>query len=137
MPSRISGARERSSITTNETSSAIADGEEADRPARPPAVRARLDDRVDEHEQPGRDGDRAGDVARLGLLLADLVRDHAQREQSAAAMPIGRLMKKTQRHESVSVRTPPSSRPAAPPPAAIALQTPSAFVRSAPSAKVA
>ena len=31
---------------------------------------------------------------------------------------------------------PPSSRPNAPPPAAIALQTPSAFVRSSPSAKV-
>ena len=31
---------------------------------------------------------------------------------------------------------PPSSRPKAPPPAAIALQTPSAFVRSSPSAKV-
>ena len=32
--------------------------------------------------------------------------------------------------------TPPSSRPNAAPPAAIALQTPSAFVRSGPSAKV-
>ena len=51
-------------------------------------------------------------------------------------MPIGRLMKNTQRHESVSVSTPPSTRPTAPPPAAIALQMPSAFVRSAPSANV-
>ena len=57
-------------------------------------------------------------------------------EKSAAAIPIGRLMKKTQRHESVSVRIPPSTNPAAPPPAAIALQTPSAFVRSLPSANV-
>ena len=59
-----------------------------------------------------------------------------RRESSAAAMPIGRLMKKTQRQESVSVSRPPSTRPTAPPPAAIALQMPSAFVRSAPSAKV-
>ena len=57
-------------------------------------------------------------------------------ERSAAAIPIGRLMKKTQRQESVSVRIPPSTNPAAPPPAAIALQTPSAFVRSLPSANV-
>ena len=34
------------------------------------------------------------------------------------------------------MRMPPSSRPNAPPPAAIALQTPSALVRSSPSAKV-
>ena len=33
-------------------------------------------------------------------------------------------------HEARSVRTPPSSRPTAPPPAAIALQIPSALVRS-------
>ena len=51
-------------------------------------------------------------------------------------MPIGRLMKKTQRHESVSVSRPPRSRPTAPPPAAIALQIPSACVRSLPSANV-
>ncbi len=51
-------------------------------------------------------------------------------------MPIGRLMKNTQRHESVSVRRPPSISPTAPPPAAIALQIPSALVRSRPSAKV-
>src|SRR3954447_24104043 len=51
-------------------------------------------------------------------------------------MPIGRLMKKTQRQLRYSVRMPPRSRPAAPPPAAIALQTPSAFVRSAPSSNV-
>ena len=51
-------------------------------------------------------------------------------------MPIGRLMKNTQRHESVSVSRPPRSRPTAPPPAAIALQMPSAFVRSLPSANV-
>jgi len=45
-------------------------------------------------------------------------------------------MKKTQRHESVSVRRPPSTSPTAPPPAAIELQIPSAFVRSRPSANV-
>ena len=57
-------------------------------------------------------------------------------ESSAAAIPIGRLTKKTHRHESVSVSSPPRIRPTAPPPAAIALQIPSAFVRSRPSAKV-
>ena len=56
--------------------------EEPDRLAGSPAVRPGLDDRVDEHEQAARDGDGAGDVARLGLLLADLVRDDAQREQT-------------------------------------------------------
>src|SRR5437899_1427883 len=45
-------------------------------------------------------------------------------------------MKKTQRQESVSVSRPPSSSPTAPPPAAIALQIPSALVRSRPSEKV-
>ena len=51
-------------------------------------------------------------------------------------MPIGRLMKKIQRQERVSVSRPPSTSPTAPPPAAIALQTPSAWVRSRPSANV-
>ena len=51
-------------------------------------------------------------------------------------MPIGTLTKKIHSHESSSVRMPPSSRPNAPPPAAIAPQTPSALVRSGPSAKV-
>ena len=71
----------------------------------------------------------------VGPLLRARVRDE-RRDSSAAAMPIGRLMKKIQRHESDSVRMPPSTRPTAPPPAAIALQTPSAFVRSGPSANV-
>ena len=57
-------------------------------------------------------------------------------ESRAAAMPIGRLMKKTHRHENASVRKPPSTSPTAPPPAAIALHTPSACVRSFPSANV-
>src|SRR3954469_14436144 len=51
-------------------------------------------------------------------------------------MPTGTLTKKIHSQLSCSVRMPPSSRPNAPPPAAIALHTPSAFVRSAPSAKV-
>ena len=51
-------------------------------------------------------------------------------------MPIGTLTKNTHSHERVSTSTPPSSRPNAPPPAAIAPQTPSAFVRSEPSANV-
>ena len=52
-------------------------------------------------------------------------------------MPTGMLTKKIHGHERVSTRMPPSSRPTAPPPTAIAAQTPSAFVRSAPSLKVA
>ncbi len=45
-------------------------------------------------------------------------------------MPIGTLTKKIHSQERNSVSTPPSSRPAAAPPAAIAPQTASAFVRS-------
>ena len=45
-------------------------------------------------------------------------------------------MKNTQRHDSVLVRKPPTTRPTAPPPAAIALHTPSALVLSRPSANV-
>ena len=52
-------------------------------------------------------------------------------------MPTGMLTRKIQGHERVSTRMPPSSRPTAPPPTAIAAQTPSAFVRSEPSLKVA
>ena len=51
-------------------------------------------------------------------------------------IPTGTLTKKIHGHESVSTRMPPRSRPTAPPPTAIAAQTPSAFVRSAPSANV-
>ena len=52
-------------------------------------------------------------------------------------MPTGMLTRKIQGHERVSTRMPPSRRPTAPPPTAIAAQTPSAFVRSEPSLKVA
>jgi hypothetical protein len=45
-------------------------------------------------------------------------------------MPIGTFTKKIHSQLSMSVSTPPSSSPNAPPPAAIALQTPIAFVRS-------
>ena len=45
-------------------------------------------------------------------------------------MPTGTLTKKIHGHESVSTRIPPSTRPTAPPPTAIAAQTPIAFVRS-------
>ena len=52
------------------------------------------------------------------------------------AIPTGTLTKKIHGHDSAVVRTPPSTRPTAPPPTAIAAQTPIAFVRSAPSANV-
>ena len=51
-------------------------------------------------------------------------------------MPIGTLTKKIHSQERNSVSTPPSSRPTAAPPAAIAPQTASALVRSSPSEKV-
>src|SRR5437899_2152854 len=57
-------------------------------------------------------------------------------DSNAAAIPIGRLTKKIQRQDSVSVSRPPTIRPTAPPPAAIALQIPRALVRSLPSANV-
>ena len=50
--------------------------------------------------------------------------------------PTGTLTKNTQRHEAMSVRMPPISRPTAAPLAAIALHTPSALVRSWRSVKV-
>ena len=51
-------------------------------------------------------------------------------------MPIGVFTNSTHSQPSVSVRMPPSSTPAAPPEPATAPQTPSALLRSAPSAKV-
>ena len=51
-------------------------------------------------------------------------------------MPIGTFTKKIDSQLSDWARMPPSSRPTAPPPAAIALQTPNALVRSGPSGKV-
>ena len=69
IPSRISGAFERSSITTNEPSSAIAS---APRPIvlpEPQPYACALTIAVDEHEQAGRHRDGAGDVGRVGPLL--------------------------------------------------------------------
>ena len=51
-------------------------------------------------------------------------------------MPTGTLTKKIHSHESTSVRTPPSRTPAAAPKPPTAPQTPSARLRSRPSAKV-
>ena len=55
---------------------------------------------------------------------------------STVSAPTGTLTMKIHGHETRSVSTPPSSSPAAAPPAAIALHTPSARVRSALSVKV-
>ena len=52
------------------------------------------------------------------------------------AIPTGMLTKKIHGHENASTRNPPSTRPTAPPPTAIAAQTLIAFARSAPSANV-
>ena len=51
-------------------------------------------------------------------------------------MPTGTLMKKIHGHENACVSAPPSTRPTALPPIAIAAQTPSAFARSEPSLNV-
>jgi hypothetical protein len=53
-----------------------------------------------------------------------------------AKIPTGTLTKKIQRHENACVSAPPSTRPTAEPPIAIAAQTPSALERSFPSANV-
>ena len=55
---------------------------------------------------------------------------------AAAATPIGTLTNSTHSQLSASVSTPPSRTPAAPPEPATAPQTPSALLRSAPSANV-
>jgi hypothetical protein len=51
-------------------------------------------------------------------------------------MAIGVLTSRVQRQEAYSVSTPPSSRPTAPPPPAIAPYTPNARARSLASVKV-
>ena len=56
--------------------------------------------------------------------------------RAAATIPIGTLTHRTHSQPTYSVRTPPSSTPAAPPAPATAPQTPSALLRSEPSRKV-
>ncbi len=65
-------------------------------------------------------------------------RDSGTRRKAAitTAIPIGTLTKKTHSQERNSVSTPPSRRPTAAPPAAIAPQTASALVRCSPSENV-
>src|SRR6266700_3571271 len=55
------------------------------------------------------------------------------RESAKTATPIGRLTRKIQCQLSALVRTPPSSTPILPPPAATKPKTPIAFARSAGS----
>src|SRR6202035_1053865 len=55
---------------------------------------------------------------------------------AATTAPIGTLTKSTHRQEAISVRTPPSSNPSAPPAPDIAAYTPMARVRDGPSGKV-
>ena len=55
---------------------------------------------------------------------------------ASAVIPTGRLMKKIHSQLRRSVKTPPSSTPAAAPKPPTAPQTPSAMLRSLPSAKV-
>ena len=106
---------------------------EAERGAGAPAPLLRLHDRVDEHEQAGRHRDRAHDVEVAACRPRPASWARAGTPRTGSPTPIGTLMKKIHSQESVSVRTPPSSRPTALPPEAIAAQIESALVRSAPS----
>src|SRR3954447_19960726 len=60
----------------------------------------------------------------------------SREDRITVMMPTGTFTKKIHSHDRYSTRMPPSSRPNAAPPAAIAPQTPSAFVRSGPSSNV-
>ena len=77
---------------------------------------------------PGRSNVLAPSSARLSTSVRGA--------SAAAANPIGTLTNSTQRQLRPLVRIPPRSTPAAPPAPATAPQTPSARLRSAPSAKV-
>ena len=103
--------------------------------SRRPAVLLGLDDVVDEHQQAGGDRGRAGDVERLGGRSSARVSRCTDREDEGDD-PDREVDEENPAPRDGSVRRPPSSRPNAPPPAAIALQIPSACVRSVPSANV-
>ena len=77
--SRTSGSAERDSIRTNAVSSRARDDEGDDRRRRAPAVRGRIDEPVDEHHQPARHRDRAGDVVALVCVLVLRLRHEPQR----------------------------------------------------------
>ena len=61
------------------------------------------------------------------------LRGSTRTDRTQTAIPIGTLTRKIQCHVSRSVRTPPSSTPSVPPPAATNPNTPIAFTRSAGS----
>ncbi len=111
-------------------------GDQQQRCGRAPAGVDGVDERVDEQREPGRDGDGAGDVevARLGLGAA------LERARAAPAARRGRRSARSRtapsasRARSSGCRR--AARPAAPPAPATAPHTPSARLRSAPSAKV-
>ena len=111
------------------------DGAEAERLAREPARVVGVDERVDEQRQAGGHRDGAGDVEVARAVVAALGQQ-ARREDAAAARPIGTLTNSTHSQPAYSVSMPPSSTPAAPPEPATAPQTPSALLRSAPSANI-
>ncbi len=133
--SRTSGAFERCSITTNETSRT------ADRTSVPivctdvqpfsgtwtiantsdisPAVTA-----------------TAPATSKLRCAASSFDSGRYQSESANTAIPTGTLMKKIHGQERSWVSAPPTIRPTALPPIAIAAHTPSAFARSAPSSKV-
>ena len=95
----------------------------------------RLDDRVDEDIRPPV-AVTAPATSKPPCAVSSFDSGIIRSERTNTAMPIGTLMKKIHGHESSSVSVPPTMRPKALPPIAIAAQTPSAFARSVPSAKV-
>ena len=71
--------------------------------------------------------------SKLARAPSRLCSGTATRATSAAAIPIGRLISRIQRQPRVSVITPPSSVPVAPPAPFIAPHSPTARIRSGPA----
>src|ERR1700753_1431060 len=130
-----SGARERRSTATNAASSTSA-------PTIVPMVWAEPQPAVSASSRAKTRAERpsvivtAPATSKCRLSASDLVSAISVGAIAAARMPIGTFTQSTHSQPTYSVRTPPSSTPAAPPEPATAPQTPSALLRSAPSLKV-
>ena len=135
MSSRTSGPRDPRLDEDEDREQRDADRGQPERPGGAPAEALGLHDRVDEHHQP-RGHEHGAERRRTSPARSALDSVISRADSTAAAAPTGTLTKKIHSQLSASMRMPPSSRPKAPPPAAIALQTPSALVRSGPSGKV-
>ena len=115
-------SRPSPAATTKATSSANATARQ------PPGVR--VDDRVDGEHQGRGDQDGARGVGARGPAEAGLALQQAHGQHEDQRSPIGTLTKKIQCQLSVSVRTPPSSRPIDAPAEPTKPKTPIAFACS-------